>query len=72
MKSGEAAIRESRALNRGSDHRESYTLQKKKEVVVFYLQRCREYGEVISQQKQKNKKQKQKQKQALLVFIGYD
>jgi len=37
-------------------------------VVVFYLQRSREYGEVISQttnnkqQKTKNKKQKQKTK----------
>lgn len=26
--------------------RESYTFQEKKEVVLFYLQRCREYGEV--------------------------
>jgi hypothetical protein len=49
-----------RASNRGADTRESYTKAQKKEVVSFYLQHCREHGEVTKQQN-KTKQNKTKQ-----------
>ena len=62
MKSGEAAIREVQS---------TYTLQKKKEVVVF-CSVVANTARLSHNKKQKTKNKKQKQKQALLVFIGYD
>ena len=40
---------QSRAHNRGAPKRKSYTLVEKQAVVTFYLQRCRERGEVLTE-----------------------
>ena len=44
----------SRAFNRGADTRRSYTKAEKKIVVTFYLQQCREHGEVEMNKTKRN------------------